>query len=202
MSFRKFGGLDHSARNNIIRNHYSNSDNPTISNYLGQPNSKIVSESNIDMNGNFLLNVGGVYFLNGGYTGDSGDGTGTSVKSFVIDHPINPSKYLVHGCLEGPESGVYYRGTSEITNNDSITIKLPDYVEKLARDFTVQITPIFDGNRNKGQYFTSKVMNNCFTVYGPNGEFNWFVNGKRANIQVEPDKSSVIVKGDGPYKWM
>ena len=31
-------------------------------------------------------------------------------KTFVIDHPIDPERYLVHACVEGPESGVYYRG--------------------------------------------------------------------------------------------
>jgi hypothetical protein len=33
-----------------------------------------------------------------------------SLKSFVIQHPINTNQYLVHVCLEGPEAGVYYRG--------------------------------------------------------------------------------------------
>ena len=30
----------------------------------------------------------------------------------IIDHPDDKeNKYLIHGCLEGPEVGVYYRGT-------------------------------------------------------------------------------------------
>ena len=29
-----------------------------------------------------------------------------TAKTFVIDHPDDTSKYLVHGCLEGPEGGV------------------------------------------------------------------------------------------------
>jgi len=64
-SFRRYGGLNRAATNNIVRNHYSNSDNPTISNYLGQNNSKIVSESHIDLSGNSILNVNGIYFDNG-----------------------------------------------------------------------------------------------------------------------------------------
>jgi hypothetical protein len=31
-------------------------------------------------------------------------------KTFIIDHPIKKDKYLVHACVEGPETGVYYRG--------------------------------------------------------------------------------------------
>ena len=45
-----------------------------------------------------------------GMTGPTGrnciGATGPS-KSFIIDHPTDPSKYLVHVCLEGPEAGVY-----------------------------------------------------------------------------------------------
>jgi hypothetical protein len=33
-------------------------------------------------------------------------------------------------------------------------------------------------------------------------DFYWLVFGKRCNIEVEPDKSTVIVKGSGPYKWI
>jgi hypothetical protein len=50
--------------------------------------------------------------------------------------------------------------------------------------------------------YTSKVVNNSFTVNGQNCEFFWLVQGKRTNIDVEPFKSSVDVKGTGPYKWI
>ena len=40
-------------------------------------------------------------------------------KTFIINHPLDDSKYLVHACLEGPEAGIYYRGDGEITNNES-----------------------------------------------------------------------------------
>jgi hypothetical protein len=46
------------------------------------------------------------------------------------------------------------------------------------------------------------VENNQFTVYGDNCEFFWVVHGKRSNIEVEPLKNSVTVKGDGPYKYI
>jgi hypothetical protein len=41
-----------------------------------------------------------------------------------------------------------------------------------------------------------------FKVYGENCKFHWLVHGKRCNVEVEPDKNSVIVKGNGPYKWI
>lgn len=133
----------------------------------------------------------------------SGANAGNASKTFVIDHPLNENKYLVHGCLEGPEAGVYYRGKAEIINNKSITILLPDYVKKLATDFTIQITPIYSGKNEKiNQLNVTEVENNSFTVYGENGKFFWLVQGNRFNIEVEPLKDSVQVKGNGPYKWI
>ena len=103
--------------------------------------------------------------------------------------------------MEGPEAGVYYRGTNKIVNNESVTIDLPSYVDALATDFTVQITPIYDG-KNKF-YSAGRVVNGQFTVYGENGEFYWLVQGKReSNIDIEPRKNSVDVKGVGPYRWI
>jgi hypothetical protein len=121
-------------------------------------------------------------------------------KTFIINHPLDNNKYLVHACLEGPESGVYYRGKGEITNNYNTTIMLPDYVEKLAKDFTIQITHIYDGNTKT--YSASEITNNIFSVYGENGKFYWMVHGKRGDIEIEPLKSETSVKGSGPYLWM
>ena len=74
------------------------------------------------------------------------------------------NKYLVHGCLEGPEAGVYYRGKGEITNGHSLTIELPNYVNKLATNLSIQISAIYDGSELK-TYNVSTVNNNKFTVY-------------------------------------
>lgn len=121
-------------------------------------------------------------------------------KTFVIEHPCSQDKYLLHACLEGPEAGVYYRGIGEIIDNISTTINLPYYASKLANDFTVQITPIYNGQVNILN--SSEVSNNKFIVYGNNCKFFWNVTGKRFNILVEPYKSSVDVKGNGPYRYI
>ena len=137
-----------------------------------------------------------------GPTGRSckGDTGPPGPKSFIIDHPIDHEKYLVHTCLEGPEVGVYYRGSCRITNNSDVEIELPHYVSALAHDFTVNLTPIYDGKHHL--LSTSLVENNTFKVYGDNCEFFWTVYGKRFAINVEPYKSSVNVKGDGPYLYI
>jgi hypothetical protein len=130
----------------------------------------------------------------------SSTATSFETKTFVIEHPTNDNKYLVHACLEGPEAGVYYRGRGEITNNEYVEIKLPHYAEKLAHDFTVQITPIY-GNKIV-TLNSSEIENNAFKVYGENSKFHWTVYGNRHDINVEPDKDTVNVKGDGPYLYI
>ena len=124
-------------------------------------------------------------------------------KTFVIDHPVDKNKYLVHACLEGPEVGVYYRGKAFIEENNEVTIKLPSYVEHLATNFTIQITHIYDRN-NPGHktYSTSLVENNEFTVFGESGSFFWQVYGERNSVNVEPNKKDVELKGDGPYTYL
>ena len=129
---------------------------------------------------------------------------GAGVKTFVIEHPLNINKYLVHACLEGPEAGVYYRGTA-IINSDfkSVDIYLADYVDYLAKEFTIYVSPIVNDPNNIPVLGTSPVIKGKFTVYSNivPCEFNYIVFGKRQNIEVEPLKALTHVKGDGPYKY-
>ncbi|MGZ3733033.1 MAG: hypothetical protein ACXU9U_04785, partial [Parachlamydiaceae bacterium] len=123
-------------------------------------------------------------------------------KTFVIDHPLDQNKYLVHACLEGPENGVYYRGEGEISEGTSFTtISLPNYVGAFASDFSVHLTDIYNGIA-PNTLSSSKVENNQFKVYGKPGAFYWMVYGKRSNVNVEPDKESVQLRGSGPYTWI
>lgn len=140
------------------------------------------------------------------YNTTSGKISYKSSKTFVIDHPIDNDKYLVHACLEGPEAGVYYRGKAEIKENDNVTITLPDYVSKFSYDFTVHITPIYNKNNKNIILSSSEVENNSFTVHSNNIvdslKFYWILYGKRNEIEIEPLKSSSSIKGNGPYTWL
>ena len=61
-------------------------------------------------------------------------------KAFNIPHPTRENRRLVHGCLEGPEYGVYTRG--RLTNKKEII--LPTYWKGLVdwTTITVNLTPI------------------------------------------------------------
>lgn len=60
----------------------------------------------------------------------------TSRKPFDIPHPTKSGYRLRHVCLEGPESGVYYRG--RLTNSN--TIDLPEYWVGLVDPETITVT--------------------------------------------------------------
>lgn len=60
----------------------------------------------------------------------------TSRKPFDIPHPTKNGHRLRHVCLEGPESGVYYRGRLK----DSNVIELPDYWTGLVDPESITIT--------------------------------------------------------------
>ena len=62
-----------------------------------------------------------------------------TTKSFDIPHPTKEGKRLVYGVLEGPEHGVYHRGTVE--GKGKITVELPEYWSKLVgADYSIQLT--------------------------------------------------------------
>ena len=152
--------------------------------------------------GNHVMSIsaaGGLYL----------DAPGTLVKTFVIDHPNDKDKYLVHGTLEGPEGAVYYRGTASLTMGIA-KVKLPDYFESLTRDdgITIQLTAVngFDPIAvfDKG----GQVHDGNFIVMSNNKEsfqkFNWEVKAVRADVEklvIEPAKSKMDLHGDGPYTY-
>lgn len=168
-----------------------------------------------------------------GSTGPTGP---TGSKSFVIAHPLASKKeshWLVHACLEGPENGVYYRGIGEIVaTTNKVFIELPEYVDVLATDFTVQITQIAQLEKQRqiitllasdvqkteqgfGFWVYSKVISTHSShggkhVYIPvipvSTRFYWHAYGKRRDVSdltVEPSRAEVTLYGEGtPYTWI
>jgi len=100
--------------------------------------------------------------------------------------------------LEGPEAGVYYRGRV-IIENDTVIVSLPEYVSKFAYDFTINVTPI-----GKPRLCSASEVDSdgTFNIYGNPGIYHWVVYATRADIEIEPLKKNVTIKGDGPYKYI
>lgn len=129
-------------------------------------------------------------------------------KSFVIDHPLDPDRYLVHACLEGPEAAVFYRGKVELEDGKAEVV-LPDYFEVLTVEgtATVQVSAVLDDE--DAPLFcvgATEVKDGRFVVRGaPSGTVAWRVEATRADVPaviVEPLKSDVSVHGSGPYRWV
>jgi hypothetical protein len=103
-------------------------------------------------------------------------------KSFLIDHPTKENKKLQYASLEGPENGVYVRGTT-----NSAIIELPDYWSALVHEdsITVVLTPI---GKKQDLYIKSKNPENVI-VGGVQGSYDYVVYGERKDIdrlEVEP----------------
>lgn len=131
----------------------------------------------------------------------------TLVKTFVIDNPVDSSKYLVHGTLEGPEGAVFYRGEAKLEDGVA-EVELPHYFEALTREEgrTVLLTvkdgwsPLYvDGEVADGKFIVKT------TGEGDSEQaFYWEVKAVRADVSplvVEPSKADVAVEGIGPYTY-
>lgn len=97
-------------------------------------------------------------------------------KSFVIDHHTKPYSKLVHGSLEGPENGVYYRGKSK-----KKTIELPDYWSWLVDEetITVNLTPI----GKKQDLFVKEIKDNKVIIGGARTvEYYYTVYAERKDV--------------------
>ena len=128
-----------------------------------------------------------------------------TVKTTIIDHPMDENKYLVFGDISGPNSTVFFRGTGHIDNYQT-SIQLPNYATSLATNFSIILTPIeTDSDQMVMNRLTCTNIdeNGNFTVSGTNsGDFFWHVFGIRRTFDPEPNKESVVVNGSQPYVWL
>lgn len=73
------------------------------------------------------------------------DGNGVvfgDVKTFVTEHPDDPSLVIVYACQEGPEASAYARGTATLLDGQAV-INLPEHFAAVVVEggLTVQLTP-------------------------------------------------------------
>ena len=103
-TFRRYGGLNYSANNNITKSYISNSEQTNTNNYSGQQNSKEVFASHIDMSGNSILHTGCVYFQDGTVmcTAANAGATGPAGAEYWLPDPVG--------------AGIYYDGPVQMGN--------------------------------------------------------------------------------------
>ena len=112
-----------------------------------------------------------------------------NTKSFNLEHPTKKGMRLIHGCLEGPEYGMYQRGTIKSMHQIE-EIALPEYWKVMVGDYTVSLTP--HGNYNvwleeKNQTMI-KIKTSADAIDGP-WSCEWMAVGRRldAKLEVEID---------------
>jgi hypothetical protein len=132
-------------------------------------------------------------YFNGGLYATSAS---ASVKSFRIDHPLEPErKYLNHSSVESSEMMNIYNGNVVLDADGSAWVELPDWFEALNGDFRYQLTPI--GAPGPDLHVADVISGNRFRIAG--GEtgmtVSWQVTGIRHDpvaevrrIQVEEEK--------------
>jgi hypothetical protein len=152
------------------------------------------SESGIGVNGSSSTSVGvrggawastglnyGVYGLTQSPSGygvwSDGDFGSSGVKSFVQPHPNDPSKEIRFVCLEGNESGTYFRGSTQLDGGRAY-IEVPEEFSFVSETdgLTVQLTA---RGPNAGLWIESSDLNQIVVVGNGDVQFDYFVNGVR-----------------------
>jgi hypothetical protein len=129
-----------------------------------------------------------------------------SDKTFIVDHPLAPeTHYVVHACVEGPEVGVYYRGEILLlAGKTSVMVDLPEYIAKIAKDFTVSLTNC----EHFVMPMVTRVAERRFTIQIEQPAlidlcFFWHLMGKRRHIETQVAQPTVIRQLlGGPYRWL
>jgi hypothetical protein len=118
-------------------------------------------EANLTFNGSTLA-------VNGAFT--------ATTKSFLIDHPTKEDMKLQYASLEGPENGVYIRGTS-----GSNLIALPEYWSTLVDQSTVTVTLTSIGYYQP--LYIKEKGKNYIKVGGCKGSYDYVVYGERKDVE-------------------
>lgn len=107
-------------------------------------------------------------------------------KCFNIEHPIDSSKRLAYGCLEGPENGVYVRGKLERGNSEHEYVgRIPDHFGALVEDYSIFIGGITYAVVTKlATSFTIKT--HCYI--GDGSETDFMVIGARKDSPLEVEQ--------------
>ena len=160
MSFKQFGGLQFAAKNNIVGNHYSTSSNLGVSSSIGQENSKIISQSHIDLSANSLLHIGALYFMDGSIQTTAYQTSPT--QGAIFYDGITVYSFANLNCPTAISSNLVVSGTTALNGGGtSLTPTYPDdsnqiattaYVKTASGDFaTLSGTNAFTGTNSFSQ---------------------------------------------------
>jgi len=129
----------------------------------------------------------------------SGDFGGNSGKYFHQPHPTDPSKEIRFACLEGNESGTYFRGSARVKDGRAV-IEIPEDFRLASEEegVTVQLTPI---GALAILAVESRSAEEIVVLGSEDVEFNYMVNGVRrgfAGLETIIENHSFVPE---PSEW-
>ncbi|MEO6189501.1 MAG: hypothetical protein ABIO44_03125 [Saprospiraceae bacterium] len=118
-----------------------------------------------------------------------------NMKTFIMDHPTDPTKEIWYACVEGPEAAAYNRGTATLINGEAYISFSEDFNLILnPSTMTVQITPLSADSEGlavverSGKGFKVKELRKGNGNY----QFDWEVKGVRQGYE---DFKPIRIKG-------
>jgi hypothetical protein len=125
----------------------------------------------------------------------NGNSGAAGVKSFMIDHPLDPeNKYLRHFSIESPEVLNLYRGTAIADAQGVSEVQLPSYFHAINIDFSYQLTPI---GMASVPYISQEIdAQGRFQIAGaqPGQKISWTVYADRNDPFVQQNPASLTVE--------
>lgn len=124
----------------------------------------------------------------------------SGVKTFLIDHPLDPSnKLLKHFSMESPEVLNMYRGNVVLGPNGEGTVTLPSYFESINnQNYSYHLTPV---GAPAQLYIKQEISNKEFVIAGgtPGMKVSWTVYAERNDpyLQQNPDERQVEIQKTG-----
>jgi hypothetical protein len=131
----------------------------------------------------------------------NGNFAASGEKDFVHPHPHDPSKQIHFVCLEGNESGTYFRGTAHLTDGRAV-LEVPEEFRLVSESqgLTVQVTAL---GPDAGLWVESKTLDRIVVRGHRDVEFDYFTNGVRrgyADVKCIRDNHAYVPELRGvPY---
>lgn len=120
-------------------------------------------------------------------------------KSFRIDHPLEPDRYLQHAAIESDRVMNLYDGVVTLDAAGEATVTLPEWFEAVNRDFRYQLTAL--GAPAPGLYIARELADGSFSIAGgpPGGRVSWQVSGERNDAYMQENPFVLEpLKSDSP----
>ena len=189
-SFSNSININHSAKGNAIEAYsYGNSTSVrgTVFNPYSATSAAIVGIASNGNDGVGVEGAGGRYGIHAIATNSNtntygvyaqGDLAATGVKSFVVDHPTDPTnKVLRHYSVESNEVLNMYRGIAKFDSLGFCKIELPNYWDAANTNPSYQLTAI---GTPEQPYIYKEIEDNYFIISGkPFTKVSWTVYSNR-----------------------